>query len=96
MKTNQTTVALGDAAIRFALQGAQQYLSTNKLTADPVALSACVRSWVKIKLPEALRDAKEALACNMGKVAEMTFASSMIQAGIEAAKEASKPYGVQS
>jgi hypothetical protein len=69
-----------------------EYLSRNNLkVVSPEALAECLHSWVKIKLPEALRDAKEALACNMGKVAEVTFASSMIQAGIEAAKEASIP-----
>ena len=80
---------LVDAAVTIAAHGARQYLERNKLTAKPDVLSACLSAWVKIKLPEALRDAKEALACHMEQVAQQTFAASMISAGIEAAKEAS-------
>jgi hypothetical protein len=47
----------------------------------------CLRSQLKIKIPEALIDANEALNCHMDKIAEMTFAASMAQAGIDAAKD---------
>ena len=80
-----------NAAARIAANGATHYLQVNRLTADPSALAACLRSWVKIQLPNALHDAREALDCHMNQVAEATFAASMIQAGIEAAKEASNP-----
>lgn len=80
-----------DAACRIAAKGAMEYLRVNHLTADNDALAACLKSWVKAKWDEAMRDAKEALEANMGQVAESTFAASMLQAGIEAAKEASRP-----
>jgi hypothetical protein len=82
---------LAATACRIASQGAIEYLRVHGLTADMTALSECIRSWVKIKLPDALGDAREALACGMGHVAEQTFAASMMLAGIEAAKEASNP-----
>jgi hypothetical protein len=74
--------------MRFAARGANEYLRTEKLQADPDVLAECVKSWINIKLPEALRDAKEAFACHMEQVGLATFAASMVSAGIEAAKEA--------
>lgn len=82
--------ALADAAMSIALRGANHYLSAHNL--KPVsteALFECCQDWCKLKLQEALHDAKEALACGMNQVAVSTFAASMMQAGIEAAKEAS-------
>lgn len=88
---NDTTVAkLVQAAQTYAVRGAQQYLQAHNLKAiSNEALCDCIISWIKIKLPEALHDAKEAMACNMTQIAETAFAASMVQAGIEAAKEAS-------
>jgi len=86
----KTTDNLVTAACNLAMRGAGEYLRAHNLTADPTSLSACLRSWVKIKLPEALRDAREAIECNMHQAAEATFAATMVQAGIEAAKEAGK------
>jgi hypothetical protein len=83
--------SLGDAAVACVLAGCREYLTKHNLTADPETLAACCRSWAKIKLPEALRDAKEAMACGMTQVAEQTFKATMVQAGIEAAKEAGVP-----
>ncbi len=83
-----TGAGLVAAASVFAMRGAAEYLRLHKLQAEDVALAVCVRSWIKIKLPGALHDAKQALDCNMGQVAEATFAASMVQAGIEAAMEA--------
>jgi len=81
--------AVAQLAERIAANSALQYLRTHSLHADPKALAECVRSWIKIKLPEALNDAFDALSIpGMGKVAEATFAASMAQAGVEAAKEA--------
>lgn len=85
--------ALADAAVMMAARGARQYLDTHKLTADPAALTACLKSWVKIKFPEALKDAKDAISAGMHQMAEATFAATMKLAGIEAAKEAARPPG---
>ena len=80
-----------DAAMIIAVRGAKEYLRAHDLQADNQALCACLSAWVKAKLPEALHDAKAAIDCNMHQAAEATFAASMVQAGIEAAKEASIP-----
>jgi len=82
---------LASVAVSTALKSAIRYMDVHNLDAVPEALSACIRSWVKIKLPEALRDAKQALDANMGNAAKQTFLLSMAQAGIEAAKEATHP-----
>lgn len=84
---------LVDAAAQIAMRAAAEYLRRHNLEADPAALAATLRAWLKIKLPEGLRDARQALEAGMGKVAEQTFAASMAQAGIEAAKEAGFPKG---
>ena len=88
---DSTAQTLAEAAATFAMRGADEYLRRHNLTADPAALATCARSWVKLKLPEALQDAKDALACNMGQVAEQLFSATMMQAGIEAAKECGTP-----
>ena len=88
--TDQSVVALGNAVVACVLAGGREYLRTHNLTADADALAAACRSWAKIKLPEALRDAKEAMDCGMSQVAEQTFKATMFQAGIEAAKEVAK------
>ena len=86
---------MSDSLVKFAvdaaIRGAVEYLKAHNLAADPDALLSCVRSWCKIKLPEALRDAKDALDAGMSEVAEQTFAATMALAGIEAAKEAGSP-----
>ena len=90
-----TMESLGAGAAEVAMRAAVEYLCEHKLTADPEALVECLRSWIKIKLPEALRDAKDALDCGPGMrmIAERTFNASMALAGIEAAKEACNPPG---
>jgi hypothetical protein len=90
MKTENTSQLI-QVAIRAASLGAQEYLRTHNQNADPGALAECICAWVKIKLPEAMHDSKEALECHLDKIAEMTFAATMAQAGIEAAKEAGLP-----
>ena len=79
-----------DAAAKIAIIGAREYLRVHNLQADETALVACCKSWLKIKLPEALNDAKAAMDCGMHQAAEATFKATMILAGIEAAKEASR------
>lgn len=82
---------VGRIGAETAMRAAAEYLRAHSLQADTRALCECIRSWIKIKLPEALRDAKEALDAGMGQVAETTFRASMALAGIEAAKEAGFP-----
>jgi hypothetical protein len=82
---------LANAAVTIATKAAGQYLKTHDLVADPATLDACLRSWCKIKIGEAIADAKAAIECNMPQVAESTFAATMSLAGIEAAKEAGFP-----
>jgi hypothetical protein len=88
--SNPGMESLADAAVMMAARAARQYLDVHKLSADPGALTSCLKSWVKIKFPEALKDAKDAIAAGMHAVAEQTFAATMRLAGIEAAKEAAK------
>ncbi len=90
MKANEM-FEVAQAGCRLAERGAVEYLNAHKLRADPSALAECLRSWCKIKFPEAMRDAKEAIDCGMGQVAQATFGATMLQAGIEAAKECSMP-----
>jgi hypothetical protein len=78
-------------AWRAAVVAAHKYLEANHLRADADALAECCKSWCKIKLPEAMADARKALECGMDMVAERTFIASMMLAGVEAAKEAGFP-----
>lgn len=86
-----TIDSLGRLAADAAMRAAVEYIHVHNLQADTAALLECIRSWCRIKLPEALKDAKEALECGMGQIAEATFLATMRQAGIEAAKEAGFP-----
>lgn len=90
-KQDSTTHALADAAVCIAQAGARNYLMAHNLTADPEELGECLKSWLHLKLPEALTDAKEAFACNMIQAGVATFTASIMQAGIEAAKECGLP-----
>ena len=83
--------SLGSIFADTAMRAAVEYLRVHSLKADVDALLECLRSWCRIKLDEALRDAKEAIACNMMQVAMATFKATAAQAGIEAAKEAGFP-----
>lgn len=85
--------SLMSVAAQIVAEGAAEYLRKNNLRADPSALASCCKSWCAIKLPEALRDAKEAMECGMDRVANQTFAATMVLAGIEAAKESGFPAG---
>ena len=86
---------LGERTIEVATQAAMRYLETHNLTADPDALASCLTSWVRAKLPEALRDAKEALDAGLTEYAELTYNATIVLAGIEAAKEAGFPASQQ-
>jgi len=82
---------LAEVAMRCAVSGATEYLGRHNLQADPGALTECLRSWVLLKLPEALSDADVALRAGMVQAAESTFVASLVLAGVEAAKEAGRP-----
>lgn len=87
---------LGTIAAETAMQAAAHYVRHNNLKVlDYDAATACIRSWCKIKLPQALKDAKAAFECGMTKIAEATFKATMAEAGIEAAKEFAWPMDYQ-
>jgi len=87
-------MTLTEVAATIAARSAGRYLERHNLKAEsPESLAESLRAMVKIRLPEALRDAKEALDCHMDKAAEATFAATMAEAGIDAAKEAGFPAG---
>ena len=88
-RLTEAGVPLG--AVTIAARSASIYLEQHNLKAEPGTLSECLKAMVKFRLPEALRDAKEALDCHMDKAAEATFATTMAEAGIDAAKEAGIP-----
>ena len=87
--------ALGERTLEISTQAAMRYLETHNLTADPDALASCLSSWVRVKLPEALRDAREALDAGLIEYAELTYEATITLAGIEAAKEAGFPASQQ-
>jgi len=89
--TTDTVTPIAEAACAIAKRGAAEYLARHDFTADPEALAASLRTWVKAKLSEALADAKQALDCGMGQAAQATFAATMVNAGVEAAKECAMP-----
>ena len=82
---------LGERTLEIATQAAMCYLETHNLTADLDVVASCLASWVRAKLPEALRDAKEALDAGLTEYAELTYNATIVLAGIEAAKEAGFP-----
>ena len=82
---------LGERTFEIATQAAMQYLEAHNLMTDPDALASCLSSWVRAKLPEALRDAKDALDAGLTEYAELTYNATIVLAGIEAAKEACFP-----
>ena len=94
--TNATIDRLGNIAAETAMRAAAEYIRQNNLKVlDYDAATECLRSWCKIKLPQAMADAKQAIDAGMGRVAEATFLASMAQAGIEAAKEFAWPADYQ-
>jgi hypothetical protein len=82
-----TLDALVTRGCEAAMRAAAEYLRVHGLTADLDTLLACLRANAKIRLPQALAEAKEALDCGMAQVAEATFRATMALAGIDAAKE---------
>ena len=89
--TASSLSSLAQVATDTAILAAATYLRKHGLQAPPEVLSSFLMDWIKIKLPEALRDAKEAIDAGMAEAAQQTFLASMMQAGIEAAKESGFP-----
>ena len=83
--------ALGSLAANQVMLAAAEYCHAHNLKADPGALAECCRAHARLRLPEALADAKEAVDCGMKQVAVATFVATMRLAGIEAAKECCLP-----
>lgn len=89
METETAITTLGNAAATIAITAAGRWFREHpELTYDLEALSGCLKANVKIRLPKALHDAREAVECNMTTIATQTFTADMILAGVEAAKEA--------
>ena len=86
---DETTEKVVAAAKSIACWGARTYLEANDKTADTDTLARAIIVKLKTAMPEALRDAKEAFAANMGDAAVETFRVSIVLAGVEAAKECS-------
>lgn len=90
---------LGDMAANVTLHAAVNYVRSKNLSVtDYEAAAECIKRHCKGNLDVALRDAKEAIECGMTSAAEATFRLSMVQAGINAAKEftaESCPVGVE-
>lgn len=83
---------LATIAAETCMKAAAEYIICNNLkVVDYDAATACLQTWCKSKLDEALADAKQALDANMGQIAEITFKATMAKAGIEAAKEFAIP-----
>ncbi len=83
---------LGETAVKIAANAAHAWFAQH--SAKPVSLDAfceCLKANVKVYLPGALRDAREALEAGMYEVGQQTFAASMALAGIDAAKECATP-----
>lgn len=79
---------MGDAIAVIAVRGAQEYLHVHNLQCDTSRLAECVSRHCQLQLKQALANAKVAFDCGMEQVGMATFKASMIQAGIDAAKEA--------
>ena len=91
--TDNTQQQLAGAAFSIAQQGLQKYFEAHR-ELRPVSLDACLeclRSWTKIRLPQAMAEFKAAHEIGMTQVGVATFAATMGLAGIEAAKECSEP-----
>jgi hypothetical protein len=91
MNTLEQDNQLAERIVLVAQESAEIYLKTHYLHADRAVLFECVKSWCRVKLPEALADAKQAYEIGMNQWGQKAFFATFIQAGIEAAKEAGFP-----
>jgi hypothetical protein len=88
----ETEMNLGEIAVKTAAESAVVWMNQNNAKPESTdSFCESIKAMVKIRLPEALKDAKDAFDANMGACAEQTFIASMRLAGIEAAKECAIP-----
>lgn len=77
-----------EATIRIGVKSAKMWYETQGRTFEITdAFCDCLKANIKIRMPKALADAKEALEVGMNEIAEQTFAAEIALAGIDAAKE---------
>jgi hypothetical protein len=77
---------LRNMAAHVALREAVRYLVTHRLGWNPQTLTECLLDEIAAKFPEAVRDAKGAMAKHEDLLAEQLFFGTMRLAGVEAAK----------
>lgn len=83
----QSINQLGTVAAEVMMRAFADYARSHAITiTDYDAACELLRSRVRVYLPIALADAKEAMDCGMTQVAEATFKATLMQAGIEAAQ----------
>jgi len=82
-----------ETATRIAIIAGRQWLTIHPEAkiGDQNVYADCLKANIKIRFPEAVRSAEQALGCGMNQVASQTFQASMALAGIDAAKEACCP-----
>lgn len=81
---------LVDRAATIAIRAARAWAESHPeavVDLRGALFAECLRANLKIRLPEALRDAREAIDAGMGAIADTTFAASVALAGVDAAKE---------
>jgi tRNA A37 N6-isopentenylltransferase MiaA len=82
---------LATAAMQIACRAAKLYLENHNLQAIDEALASCVCSHVRAMMREALAASKKAMSAGLSQWVDTAFGTVMLQAGIEAAKEAAFP-----
>lgn len=75
---------LGEAAVTIAARAARAYADRHGIALDVDRLVPVLRERLRVRLPEALADARRALEAGMPEVAEQTFAATIALAGVEA------------
>lgn len=90
--TDEALRSIAEGFTRAAAKSARAYLDQHNLTANTDALIECLRSWVRVKLHEGWNLAVEATKAQMSAGwVNQCLSACAIEAGIEAAKEASVP-----
>ncbi len=78
---------LRSMAAQIALREAVRYLVTHGLGWNPQTLTTCLLTEITAKFPEAVNDAKGAIAKNQELLAEQLFFGTMRNAGVDAARQ---------
>jgi hypothetical protein len=90
-RQQRNTEELATAGMHIACRAAKLYLENHKLQATDEALAPCICSHVRARMREALAASKEAMSAGLSQWIDTAFGTVMLQAGIEAAKEAGLP-----